>query len=294
MPITSDSKQHRIIVGIENLPTPPIVYTRIDAAVADPNTSAYQIASIIAEDPAMSAKILRVSNSAFYGSRVEITSVKQAIVTIGLEAVKSVVLSASLFKSFNTGPEFASYQEDFWRHSLLVGSACRVLIRKFSNQWIQDADNAFSAGLLHDIGKLAMVCFLPEDWNKLHENRKKVIMPLYDLEKKALGYTHAEVGQALAAKWNLPKFLQDAIAWHHEPLNSPRENSLATMVYCADYVSRFSMEEDDEATQTDLQAVDMDVLNSMKIEPMNLLELKSLVIEEYSKSQVFLEIAKGL
>jgi len=172
MPAIDQSEVMDIISGIDNLPTPPVVFSRINDAITNPNASAYQIAAIISEDPAMSAKILRMSNSAFYGCRTEITSVKQAIVTVGLEAIRSLVLSTSVLGAFKGQAHLAKFQEEFWRHSLSVATACKVLTRMLSSEWIQNIDKGFSAGLLHDIGKLVMVAYLPDEWEKVQEVRK--------------------------------------------------------------------------------------------------------------------------
>jgi HD-like signal output (HDOD) protein len=293
MPIEQLSQVDSLIAGVDNLPTPPVVFSRINESIANPNTSAYHIASIIAEDPAMSAKILRLSNSAFYGTRMEITSVKQAIITIGLEAIRSLVLSTSVFDAFKINKGLAQFQEDFWRHSLAVGSACRALMRITSTDWIKDSDKVFSAGLLHDIGKLVLVACLPKEFAKLNITDVKTYSFNEKSEKEKLGYTHSDLGTALAQKWNLPGLLQDAIAFHHIPGKSPENNSLATLVYCANLMSHqaFDIEESEEI---ELSEADIEVFKSMNLKQESVPEYKSMIIDEYAKSQVFMEIAKGL
>ncbi len=293
MSVLQESRVSRLIAGIDNLPTPPVVYSRINDSISNPNASAYQIASIISEDPAISAKILRLSNSAFYGVRNEITSVKQAVITIGMEAIKSLVLSTSVFDAFKLKKEMAQFQEEFWRHSLAVGSACRMLMRRISTDWMTDADRVFSAGMLHDIGKLVMIVYISEDWEKIQAELEKSDRSQYEMESELLGYNHAQVGAELSTKWNLPGALQDAIAFHHDPEDSEFEDSLSPLVYAANLLSHHAFR-DIEEEEVELSEKDCRVLDSLKLNHEKFCELRAPLIEEYAKSEVFLEIAKGL
>ncbi len=295
MPVTDQSGVMDIVSGIDNLPTPPIVFSRINEAIANPNASAYQIASIISEDPAMSAKILRMSNSAFYGCRAEITSVKQAIVTVGLEAIRSLVLSTSVLSAFKGHTHLAKFQEEFWRHSLSVATACKVLTRKLSDEWIQNVDKGFSAGLLHDIGKLVMVAYLPDKWDKVQAALENSSQPAFMIEKDVLGYSHSEIGAALATRWNLPEFIQDALAFHHFPHSSPLEGSLASLVYAGNLLTHITFEKDaEDISEADVDTMDQAVLTLLKTDREPFFGLRPILIEEYAKSEVFLQIARDL
>jgi putative nucleotidyltransferase with HDIG domain len=283
-----------LISSIDNLPTPPVVFSRINESISNPNSSAYQIASIVSEDPAMSAKILRLSNSAFYGVRNEITSVKQAIITIGLEAIRSLVLSTSVFDAFKTNPEFAQQQDHFWRHSLAVASACRVIARRVSADWIQDTDKVFSAGMLHDIGKLVLLAYFPYEWEKIVKQTKDSEAKPIEVEKQILGYTHSDLGAALAERWNLPEVLHDAIAFHHNPLESPLKDSLAPSIFCGNFLSDMLLEQELDPEEIELDEETTKVFAHLKLGPDSIKALRTSLIEEYAKSQVFLEIARGL
>ncbi|UCC43460.1 MAG: HDOD domain-containing protein, partial [Candidatus Zixiibacteriota bacterium] len=166
---TVDSKIRQIISNIRNLPTPPIVFHQIQKVINDPAVSAVQIASILSEDPAMSVKVLKLTNSAFYGLAREVESVKQAVVIVGMEAIKNLVLSASVLDMFKGDDFDREFQERFWRHSLAVGFCGRILAKKVRSRGIVDADAAFSAGLLHDVGKIVLCCFLKDEYKKFAE-----------------------------------------------------------------------------------------------------------------------------
>jgi len=210
-----------------------------------------------------------------------------------MEAIRSLILSTSVFDAFKKHPRLASFQEEFWRHSLSVGSACRVLMRKISNEWIKDADRVFSAGLLHDIGKLVMICYLPKEWDRLEAAMKADARPVYIVEKELFDYTHAEIGSALAGRWNLPHTLRNAIALHHSPGEIPDQDALSRLVYCGNLLSHRVFDLDDPAA-VPLDRDSEGMISRLGLKPDGFDQLKSLVIEEYAKSEVFLEISRGL
>ncbi len=157
--VEAKEKKLRFIVDkIQNLPTPPIVFTQITKVINNPDTSAYEIGAIISEDPALTAKVLKLTNSSFYGIPRTITNVKQAIVILGLEAIKSLVISASVFDTFSKNKSLdTEYLENFWRHSLSVAFMSKIIARMKKLPSLQEAEIAFSGGLLHDLGKLIII-----------------------------------------------------------------------------------------------------------------------------------------
>lgn len=150
---TAEHRVKQVVAGIRNLPTPPIVFQQIQKVINNPSASAAQVAAILSEDPAMSVKVLKLTNSAFYGLPREIDSVKQAVVIVGMEAVRNLVLSASVLDMFKGKAIDQEYQEKFWRHSLATAFCCRSLAEALKTRGHVDPDSAFSAGLLHDIGR---------------------------------------------------------------------------------------------------------------------------------------------
>jgi len=146
-----ENRLKQIISNIRNLPTPPIVFEQIQKVLNNPETSVADVAAILSEDPAMSVKVLRLTNSAFYGLSREIDSVNHAVMIIGLEAVKNLVLSASVLSMFKSSKDNKDYHERFWRHSLASALAARVIARDFKGGKAFNPDPAFSTGLIHDI-----------------------------------------------------------------------------------------------------------------------------------------------
>lgn len=205
----------RIIDKLKDIPTLPTVIHKIIEIVDSPNTSATDLNKAISMDQALSAKVLKLVNSAFYGFPKKIETLTQAIVILGFNTVRSLALSISMvdFLSNRGGRPHLNYAE-FWKHSIGVSILARSLARK---AFPQIAEEAFVAGLLHDIGILILDQFLPGEYVKVFEAVQREKLPLYQVEKAVLGTTHSDVGRMLAAKWNLPDTLLYSIAYHHNP-----------------------------------------------------------------------------
>jgi putative nucleotidyltransferase with HDIG domain len=231
------------VLGIGNLPTPPVVFSQIVRTVDDPDSSAYSVAKLISEDPGMAAAVLRMTNSSFYALNSPVTSVKQAVVVIGLDAVKSLVVSASMlnmFKAEATGEEF---QEKFWRHSLATAFGARMLMRAVRPADIALAELAFTGGLLHDIGKMALCLHAPDVFREITVQLREGCERELELERSAFGFDHAAVGGALTRRWNLPQELSSAIAHHHAPMSIDDPLALVDILHVADALSHHALSE---------------------------------------------------
>lgn len=286
---TIDSKVKRVVSNVRNLPTPPIVFHQIQKVINDPNVSAEQIASILAEDPAMSVKVLRLTNSAFYGLSREIESVKHAVIIVGLEAIKNLVLSASVLDMFKGKNLDDDFQDKFWRHSLATAFGCRLLAKKLRDRVMVDPDSAFSAGLLHDVGKIVLVCFLEDEYKSFNEARGKDTTSMdFELEQELFGYTHADIGGFLTEQWKIPKKLTEAIAYHHgiEEINS--ESALPCIVYMANFLAKKTFYELEDGYK--IGKPDIKVMDFLGLTEDNFEELEELLREEYSHSETFMQL----
>lgn len=213
----------QITEKIIGLPTLPTVVTQLISVVGDPASSARQIAQLVSTDQALTAKILKVANSAFYGFSREIATVQLAIVVLGIEMVKNIGLSVAVLKRFSEGKEHPLFdRQRFWAHSIGCGVAARMLALKFKDRRI--ADEAFVAGVLHDIGKLILIEYFHEEFSEVLEKAESEGLAIVDAEEQVLGVSHADVGAWLAEKWNLPQSLVHAIAYHHRPFEPDADN----------------------------------------------------------------------
>ncbi|HOP06904.1 MAG TPA: HDOD domain-containing protein [candidate division Zixibacteria bacterium] len=287
---TVDNKVKSVVQNIRNLPTPPIVFHQIQKVINDPNSSAVQVAAVLAEDPAMSVKVLKLTNSAFYGLAREIESVKQAVQIVGMEAVKNLVLSASVLDMFKSDNIDQEYQESFWRHSLATAFCCRLLARRVKSRGIVDPDSAFSAGLLHDVGKLVISCFLPDEFLAIQTARENNPDTAdVQLEELVLGYSHAQVGGVLAAQWKLPHKLREAITCHHVPQLSEDDSPIAYIVHLANYVAKWTFY-DHVQQANQIGNVADGVLEYMNLQADDLVAFSEMLKEEYSKAETFMQM----
>lgn len=222
---------------IIGLPTLPTIVTQLISMVGDPASSARQIAQLVSADQALTAKILKVANSSFYGFAREIATVQLSIVVLGIEMVKNIGLSVTVLKRFATGREHRLFdRQRFWEHAIGCGVAVRMLARKFGDRRI--ADEAFVAGVLHDIGKLILIEYFYDEFAEALELAESQDMAITDAEAEVMGVTHAEIGGWLAEKWNLPKHLVNAIAHHHHPFAPDKPEDLTVLVHLGDALIR--------------------------------------------------------
>jgi putative nucleotidyltransferase with HDIG domain len=281
----------RRLSTISNLPSPPLVFTQISKVINDPKASVKDVAAIMSEDAAMTAKVLRLSNSAFYGARSEINGIRQAILILGLEAVKSLVLSSSVFDMFKSRKLDTEFQEAFWRHSLATALAGRMLIKQHHSLRGYDAEVAFSAGLLHDIGKLIICCFMPEDHRQIRQQLQEQKLSDYQAEESVVGYPHTLVGRMLAQNWKLPTPILEAIEFHHYPAVSGSENDkYSCIIHVANYLARLTFEKKLPTIQG-WSYLQPEISDSLGLTAELTDTLSQQLLEEYSRSSTFIQMA---
>lgn len=294
-PVGAVSRQDvlALIGDIKQLPTPPVVFTQINRVVNSPDASVYDVARIVAEDPGMSARTLRMANSAYYGLAQPVSSVRQAIVILGMDAVRSLALSAALLKTFSGYLAEPEFQNNYWRHSLATASAARILHgKRTSDRGIRGGEEGFTAGLLHDIGKLVMVCHIQVLRRQVLAHPQFGVVEDRFAEQEVLGFTHAEIGAVLAERWNLPEPLVAAIQYHHEPGAAPPEQArLARVVHAADYLAHW-IADVARPQQRLIPLAEGDVLDEFGISEETLPEIGAVVREEFGRSETFLEMAR--
>lgn len=227
----------RITQSIIGLPTLPTVITQLIGLIDNPRTSAKEVAQLISTDQALTAKILKLANSAFYGFPREISTVDLAVVVLGFETVKSLGLSVSVLERFAAGrdDDHLFDRQKFWQHSIACGVAARMLAQKLR---YRVPGEAFAAGILHDIGKLILCQYFPDEFSRVLETAQEEHIYIGVAEQRVLGVTHAEVGSWLVEKWNLPRQLVDSVAYHHAPRRLKRNAELPSLIHLADYLCR--------------------------------------------------------
>lgn len=232
------TKSHQILGRISSLPSLPEIYQQVVAATESKGSSIEQIGSLVAQDVAMAAKILQLANSAIFSPRSTVTSPAQAASLIGLDAFKSLVLSLSVFQSFEgTACEGFSISK-LTQHSLTVGGLCRE-IAKSEGLPKETVNEAFTAGLLHDVGKLILAANAADVFSSANALAKAEQIPLIAAEQQAFGLGHDGIGSYLLSLWGLPQNIIEGIAFHHSPeLCKGQELTPAAIVYFANYLAR--------------------------------------------------------
>lgn len=241
--------------GIDGLVTLPDVFIRINQLVEDPDSSIADIAKVVSQDPSFTVRLLRVANSPFYGFSSTIDTVSKAVSVIGTGQIRNLALATAVARSFAGLPNDLVSMENFWHHSLYCALVARILAKRVKARRC-DADAVFTAGLLHDIGELVI-------FNRLPEQAKEALLmvldsadefPVYQAERQAIGFDHADVGGELARQWHLPPMLEECIACHHDVQRAQRYPLETAVVHIANILAL--MAEVDTLDPADVSPVD--------------------------------------
>jgi len=222
----------QVVTSIKELPSLPVLYCRLLKEIDTPDTSLKIIGDIIAQDVAMTAKVLQFVNSAFFGLPRKVTSPHEAVIYLGLDVLKGLVLYTQIFSTFKADPGVKGFSlQDFLRHSLMVGSLAReIALSESADKKI--ADEASVAGMLHDIGKLLLL--KSRYYQQVYEYFNKTECKYLDAEYEILGTSHAEIGAYLLGLWGIPEEIIRIVALHHCPEKGMDKNFTAlTAVHAA-------------------------------------------------------------
>lgn len=214
MTLTQSSALKRIQTHGQ-VPTLPEVLTRILEVLEDESSSIEDITSIIASDPAITARILRLANSAFFGSRFQIETIQRAVVTVGFEAVKQMTLATTVLDSVAKCHQHCLDPEDFWMHSLGTAKAAQFLA--LSTRQISLPEACFTAGLLRELGKYIMAINLKLEYDEILQQAALERTSLREMEQRVLHTDHTEVGAWLMQQWGFPTVICAAVGYAHNP-----------------------------------------------------------------------------
>ncbi|OGS36159.1 MAG: hypothetical protein A2293_04565 [Elusimicrobia bacterium RIFOXYB2_FULL_49_7] len=218
------------------LPTLPAVVAKLMELVDSPKTSARILARLVEGDQVLTARVLKLANSAYYGYQRQVATVPLAIVVVGFDAVKDMGLSVSVMDSFKDDLDTPHFSlSKFWEHAISVGVGTQMLCRRYAPEFLGES---FAAGLLHDLGKIVLNHYLHEDFVEILERVYEEGMDLLEAESLVLDATHDRIGGWLADKWNMPYPIVKAIEFHHHPFLADKYQPLAAMVKLADHLSR--------------------------------------------------------
>ena len=278
------------ILGLVNstieLPTMPEVLLKLNEVMARSDASAADVAKVVGADPAVATNVLRIVNSAYYGLQVRVSAVTLAISVMGFNMTKKVALKAAVFSAFGKRREKIQHFDPavFWKHAVFTGVAARTLASASSLFADMHPEDAYIAGLLHDIGKIILMekaapRYLAMLRKSVQQNRPEV-----EVESEDFGFTHADVGSVLAIKWSLPEDLAIAIRYHHSPAKDPFHRSLSSLIHLADHLAWRG--NTPSTVGTPMGALDHEVYGQIGLDPAKVEELLPQIHEDFAASEL--------
>jgi len=223
-----------LVRSITKVASLPNIFTQLNDAINDPNTTNKDFANIINEDTAIAARLLRITNSALYNFPSKVETITHAITIIGTNQLRDLVLASSVIAMFKNVPEDIITMESFWRHSVACGITARAIA---SQRREANIERFFVAGLLHDIGRLVLFMEMPDYMQAVFQLREEEHSLLYKHEKEIIGFDHAKLGGLLLKAWQLPARLIEGVALHHAPTRAVQYPVEAAIVHSADVIA---------------------------------------------------------
>ena len=223
----------RIFSTITDVPTLPASVLQVMMTIEDPQCSVADLSRTIVSDLGLASKVLKIANSPYYGFAQKIGSLPQAVSLLGFSTLKNALLSASVFDMFRiTGLGFDIV--GLWKHSVATATAAKIVARRVHHP---NGEKAFTAGLLHDIGKVMIARYLPSSLATIVQYVRNDQLAMYDAEKRAIGLPHPAFGAWVLDRWSMPTVLVEAVEYHHHPTRSQTGFDLAAIVYLANILA---------------------------------------------------------
>jgi len=225
----------RLLSSIRNLPSIPVVMFEVSKLLNNPNTSASELGRMISKDQGLVAKILTVANSPLYGLPRRVSTIEFAIVILGFEHIKNIVIALSMVEAFKKDGMKNWDSKSYWNHSIITAATAK---RIADDLYFQKSGEAFTAGLLHDLGISIIQRYFNKEFNSINDLVDSQQMRYLKAEEQILGLTHQEIGKFLISRWNLPASLGDVICNHHQPSLSEENKVMASIIHLADYMTQ--------------------------------------------------------
>ncbi|MFO7445035.1 MAG: HDOD domain-containing protein [Ignavibacteriaceae bacterium] len=223
------------LLSIKNLPSIPVIMMEVTKLLGSPKTSANELGRVISRDQGLVAKILTVANSPLYGLPRRVSTIEFAIVILGFDHIKNIVIALSMIEAFKNKDDRNWNRKKYWQHSVLTAVAAK---RIADDLGFVKSGEAFTGGLLHDLGISVIQRYFNHEFSRINRMVRERQSDFLSAEEKVLDLTHPEVGRYLLERWNLPKSLGDAVFYHHKPSAAEDNNALAAIVHLADYMTQ--------------------------------------------------------
>lgn len=219
------------------LPSLPDIVMRVNTMIDDPSVGVADLGRVASQDPAVTARVLRLANSGYYGLNEQVTSAEQAVTVIGARALRNVAMQTSILKHYEhlrSVPDFDL--DELWKHLTLVARLAQALGKFAAPRTGMQADDFYACGLLHDIGKVVILEGMTEEYLECMRIARRTGSTLHAAEEQVFGFTHIDVGTVLASQWQLPEKVAQAIEYHHGPSSAVLEYPHVGVIAIADQI----------------------------------------------------------
>ena len=222
--------------AIDKMPPLPIVIDKVIRIANDPKSSAQDMVDVIQLDPVLTSRILQLINSAYFGLNFELHSLKQSIMALGFNTIKSVAFSTAILNKVSLKKTNVINPDEFWKHSFGVGVTSKM-IAELSGVNKRYSEDFFVAGLIHDIGEILFYNAFPDECVKVGEMVVKKKLPLPEIEREVLGFSHEDIGLTIGKKWNFEPYFLYAVGKHHYPVMEGPHSKYSMIVSAANYMA---------------------------------------------------------
>ena len=250
----------RLLANAYSLPALPFIIEEVNRVIDDPKASAGHLGDVISRDQALVAKILSVANSPLYGIPRRVSTIDFAIIILGFNHIKNIVIAFSLMDSISAFDSTIFDRKKYWVHSLVTATASK---RIADDLGYHVSGEAFTAGLLHDLG-IPIICkHFPKEFKLIQDTVLSEGVSFREAEIMVLGMDHQEVGRVLVERWNLPPSLAEVVACHHNPSLATEHKSLASLIHLTDYMANRFV--NDSNTWDDTLTLDQSILETLRL-----------------------------
>lgn len=231
----NNDRVQRILSTVYNVPTVPKIILEVSNLIDNPKTSASILGRMISHDQGLVTKILTIANSPLHGIPRRVSTIDFAIVVLGFNQVKNIVLALSMMESLKVVGNRKFDQKKYWTHSILTAAAAK---RIADDLGYQTSGEVFTAGLLHDLGIPIIYKFFNDEYKQILNSTSNKKMTYLEAEENYLGINHQEVGRYLVDQWNFPESIAEVISFHHQPSLAEKNKELTALVHLADYMTK--------------------------------------------------------
>ncbi len=297
----SEADSEKIIKKyINNMPSLSTTISMVLKVCNSPDTTANDLNRVIALDPVLTGNVLKLINSAYYSLRDRVTTLTKAIIMLGMNTIKNLAISTAILGTLNKTKVVKSPSIDaFWEHSICVGTAAKI-IASLPELGIKNKDEFFVAGLMHDIGKIPLICCFPQNYILVDKAVREEGVAVIRAENKFLMVNHSQVGKKIAGKWGVAGAIYESICYHHFPFTADVDNTqLVQVVALADvFAKTFEKKETNELTEEPEMVFNLNdsllinMLDKMDIDQKSLSGLEETIADELEKAKEFLHIAQ--